>query len=142
FDFRKVTILVGGPDWPTSVISGVLRMKLASMLLGSLPVLFLIAPCVVAGAFLLKSNEGGFWSNGSTIMLGVAFAVQSVALLGAFHYIEEIATSKKEELEKWPNDEVVLAMDKLAAKRFRQRKHAGSWIFLPKWLRSLVLIGA
>ena len=47
----KVAILCGGPDWPTSVLTGILRLRLSQMLLGSLPVLFLISPCVLAGAF-------------------------------------------------------------------------------------------
>ena len=45
----KVCILVGGPDWPTSVTTGILRCSLVEMLTGTLPVLFLIAPCTLAG---------------------------------------------------------------------------------------------
>ena len=32
--FGKVCILCGGPDWPTSVLTGILRLNLASMLCG------------------------------------------------------------------------------------------------------------
>jgi hypothetical protein len=31
------------------------------MLLGSVPVIFLIAPCVLAGALLLRADEDGSW---------------------------------------------------------------------------------
>ena len=141
-NIRKVAILIGGPDWPTSVISGVLKMKLPQMLLGSVPVVVLIAPCVLGGAFLLKVGEGGFWANGSTIILTLAFIVQSVAMLAAAHFIEEIANSKSEELASWETDEIVETMDKLAAKKNRQRKHAGSWIFLPKSIRIVLLLSA
>merc|ERR1719491_496992 len=52
----KVSVLVGGPDWPTSVLCGILRLNLPSICFGTLPVLFVSAPCVVAGAFM--SNPG------------------------------------------------------------------------------------
>lgn len=53
----KVCILVGGPDWPVSVTTGILRCNVFQMLFGTLPVLFLIAPTVMAGAFMLKINQ-------------------------------------------------------------------------------------
>ena len=47
-----VTILVGGPDWPTSVLCGILGLDLLPILLGTLPVFLLILPTVMGGAFL------------------------------------------------------------------------------------------
>eukprot|EP00976_Prorocentrum_cordatum_P069852 1179713-Prorocentrum_minimum.AAC.1 len=43
----KVMILVGGPDWPTSVLTGILELNVFAMLLGSLPVMLLVVPCTV-----------------------------------------------------------------------------------------------
>ena len=45
----KVAILCGGPDWPTSVLTGILGLSLTQMLVGTMPIFFLIAPCVCAG---------------------------------------------------------------------------------------------
>ena len=45
----KVAILVGGPDWPTSVLTGVLKLKAYQMQLGVLPVLIPIAFIVMTG---------------------------------------------------------------------------------------------
>jgi hypothetical protein len=53
-DKRKVAILCGGPDWPTSVLTGIMRLRLLDMLVGSVPVVLLVAPCVCAGAFMLR----------------------------------------------------------------------------------------
>lgn len=53
----KVCILVGGPDWPVSVTTGILGCDVWQMLLGTTPVLFLIAPSVMAGAFMLKIGD-------------------------------------------------------------------------------------
>lgn len=59
----KVAFLIGGPDWPTSVLCGILRLDLLPILIGTLPVMVLITPAVLSGAFLflnaLKENEDG-----------------------------------------------------------------------------------
>ena len=35
---KKISILCGGPDWPTSVLTGILKLRVLSMLWGSVPV--------------------------------------------------------------------------------------------------------
>lgn len=53
----KIAILCGGPDWPTSVLCGILRVPLHEALIGTAPVLVLyLAYTVLAGAFTLKSG--------------------------------------------------------------------------------------
>ena len=51
---RKVLILVGGPDWPTSVTTGIMRLSVLQMLLGSLPHAIPITLVVFAGGMLMK----------------------------------------------------------------------------------------
>ena len=53
----KMMILVGGPDWPTSVLTGILKLPVLPMLFGSLPVVMLIAPTAVLGACLIMANR-------------------------------------------------------------------------------------
>jgi len=48
----KVSVLVGGPDWPTSVLCGILRLNLLQVIIGTLPVILVSSPCVVTGAFM------------------------------------------------------------------------------------------
>merc|ERR1719181_955537 len=36
----KVAILCGGPDWPTSVMAGLLKLPLGAMLFGTIPIIF------------------------------------------------------------------------------------------------------
>lgn len=55
--FPKMCILVGGPDWPVSVTTGILRCDVFQMLFGTLPVVFIIAPSVMSGAFMLKIGQ-------------------------------------------------------------------------------------
>jgi len=53
---KKVTILCGGPDWPVSVLTGILRLDIKQMLLGTLPCIILIVPCVFTGAGMLEAR--------------------------------------------------------------------------------------
>merc|ERR1740129_2134093 len=39
-DAGKVAVLVGGPDWPTSVTCGILKLNIPQMILGTCPVFF------------------------------------------------------------------------------------------------------
>lgn len=51
----KIAILCGGPDWPTSVLCGILRVPLAEAMIGTAPVIVLyLGFTVLAGAFQLK----------------------------------------------------------------------------------------
>jgi hypothetical protein len=53
----KVAILCGGPDWPTSVLCGILRVPLHEAIIGTSPVLVLyLCYTVLAGAFTLKTG--------------------------------------------------------------------------------------
>lgn len=52
----KIGILCGGPDWPTSVLTGLLKCDLKEMMLGTLPMILLIIPTVLTGAFFLKTD--------------------------------------------------------------------------------------
>merc|ERR1719277_2641003 len=53
----KLAVLCGGPDWPTSVITGIMDLPAIPMLVGSLPVVIIVLPCCVSAAFLLKAGE-------------------------------------------------------------------------------------
>jgi hypothetical protein len=103
----KIAILVGGPDWPTSVLTGILKLKLSAMLFGSLPIIFLIMPCVFAGAFLLRAGDGSVWSALSSVTLAVAALTQTIALCAAMYYIEQTVHDNREELEAIPKDQEV-----------------------------------
>merc|ERR1712194_497487 len=52
----KVGVLVGGPDWPTSVLCGILRLELLQIVIGTIPVICVILPTCVSGAFLYMTG--------------------------------------------------------------------------------------
>lgn len=84
----KICILVGGPDWPTSVCCGILNLSLLPILLGTTPVLIVVSAVTVAGAAQLRKNEGGVWSSVSSMTLGLASAVMFVTLVASAYFIE------------------------------------------------------
>lgn len=56
-NFGKSSILCGGPDWPTSVLCGLLRCSLLQIEIGTFPIILFIAPCVCTGnASILMQN--------------------------------------------------------------------------------------
>jgi hypothetical protein len=83
----KVCILCGGPDWPTSTLTGILKLSLVDMLLGSMPVYFVIVPCVASGAMILKKADGPEWESAGNLVLTVATMAQSVGLMAAMYFI-------------------------------------------------------
>lgn len=52
----KIGILCGGPDWPTSVLCGIMRLELIPILIGTFPVFFLIIPTVITGALTYMAS--------------------------------------------------------------------------------------
>eukprot|EP00051_Salpingoeca_urceolata_P005512 m.73872 g.73872 ORF g.73872 m.73872 type:complete len:928 (-) comp14390_c0_seq2:177-2960(-) len=143
FSPGKVFILIGGPDWPTSVLTGILRLPLGSMLFGSLPVGFMVIPCVLAGAFLLRVDEGGAWESCGGVALAVAALSQMFSLVAALYYIEQEAEAAKEELEAMPLDEEVAAEDARKAARQAVYKSITRWQHeLPLFIRCYIVGGA
>lgn len=102
----KVSLLVGGPDWPTSVTCGIVRVNIPQMLLGTLPVVTLLAPCIMAGACMgrVSPGEDSVWTmaaNASTIcaavvnMASMAYAMYAIGEV-IEHHGEELAAPRPE----------------------------------------------
>lgn len=116
----KVSVLVGGPDWPTSVLCGILKLQLFQCCLGTLPVIFVSSPCVIAGAFMANpgasgkqdegvgtaasSKEEEMWDTFSTTMLAVSFMVQLAGMVVALYFIQEVVYTDEEQLAQ-PREE-------------------------------------
>ena len=64
--------MCGGPDWPTSVLCGMLGLSYVSTSLGLVPIVAFTLPTTLAGAFKTKtraSGLGGMDSLAMTILL-------------------------------------------------------------------------
>ena len=106
----KVAMLVGGPDWPTSVMMGLLGMRLGPMLAGTTPIICLIAPLTMCGAFMIRGDEPPYRE-----LTHITMALSSLTQLGAFlllmYYVERTTQTKRDELEALPYDEEVLKLN-------------------------------
>ena len=139
----KVATLTGGPDWPTSVMMGILGMPLLPMLLGTLPVIALIAPGTCIGAFMIRGPVAPF-----PALTNLAIAASSIAQVGAFLammlFVERATHQEARLLETMPYDEEVLALDR--AEKDYQALYAEltAWRSkdVPRALRAVLVVGA
>jgi len=139
-----MAILVGGPDWPTSVLTGILRLNPVEMLIGTMPVLALILPCVMAGAFQLRvggDDDTGIWGTISAMTLLFAAGTQSVALMAAVFYTDAAVNEFGDQLrDPALDDQEVLAATKKSEVRVAKLKAITHWSNIPLYLKCLMLL--
>jgi len=98
----KVSVLVGGPDWPVSVGCGILKLNVLQMLIGTAPVVFVLAPCVLAGAFQARvgTGEGSFFDMGATMLTSASVLIQMGAGLVAVMCVMNVVGASGERLKE------------------------------------------
>jgi len=150
-DFDKVCVLCAGPDWPTSVFTGVLDLPLLQMLVGTLPVFFLILPVVVSGAFMARTGtsaeQNELYASLASIFAmcavvvqtgsGVMFCVRVHSLTEEFK--AEIASG---EWEKDPDEDAVLASIKAAEEAAVKYEAKVQWERVPVWVQGVLIFGS
>ena len=137
----KVSVLCGGPDWPTAVLCGILRADLRQMLLGLSPVFLLTAPTSMAGAFQLKVGEGPGWVTASSMMLMLAGAMQMLFGLLMLYFIEEVKTNQGEQIDAFADDAEVAAQDARSAADQLAFERATALATMPLPAKALLLVG-
>eukprot|EP00586_Coscinodiscus_wailesii_P003085 CAMPEP_0172490614 /NCGR_PEP_ID=MMETSP1066-20121228/21102_1 /TAXON_ID=671091 /ORGANISM="Coscinodiscus wailesii, Strain CCMP2513" /LENGTH=555 /DNA_ID=CAMNT_0013259167 /DNA_START=665 /DNA_END=2329 /DNA_ORIENTATION=- len=144
FSVAKVAILVGGPDWPTSVMCGIMGLELFPILLGTLPVIALVTPTVLAGSFLYMaslrdSNNDTLlypWAGTlSTIFLGVSGLGLLGVLVSAGYFLERAAAERIDELEQIPIDEEVKKVDEKNQIKNEAYNEVTEWPSTPTWVK-------
>jgi len=133
---EKVAILCGGPDWPTSVLTGIIKCNVFQMLIGTLPCIFLILPCVMAGASLLK-EELRSWSP--LIVMGVGASQGATLLMATVFIVKEMEASHEELCKELPEHEALRLQSVAVAKAQLSYKRYTAWSALSLWLRLLLL---
>merc|ERR1740121_1420571 len=101
FKLFKVCILVAGPDFPKSVLCGILQLSIPQMLLGTAPVILVsIIPQTLVGVLLTKEDASGVWSMIATAATGLAAVFQAGAtLVFAYGIMERVEESGDQLLE-------------------------------------------
>jgi len=138
--FGKCMILCGGPDWPTSVMAGILRLSLLQCLLGTCPVLLNLVPMTLSGSFYLKRDDSEVWKRAGNFMFvlsvlssllfwtGMGWAIQD-----AFENETDITIPKEEYVDlEWLDYRAAVISERCAI----------SWKDVPKAVRALYAIGA
>jgi hypothetical protein len=137
FGIAKVSILVGGPDWPTSVLCGIMDLKLLPVLVGTLPIVFLILPTLLTGSFTYMADardENGElefpWAGTmATVFAALTAFVQFGSMVVAAYFLERVIAEKQEELEQIPIDEEVKQADE------RDEAHREAFEEISRWDR-------
>ncbi|KAL7526021.1 hypothetical protein ACHAXR_001273 [Thalassiosira sp. AJA248-18] len=135
----KVSILIGGPDWPTSVLCGIMRLSVLQIMLGTLPIVFLIAPTCLTGALLymasLETDTGNPefpWAGTvSTITASLTAVVQFGSMLVAAYYLEQTAGKRADEVEAIEDDREVKEADDKAAHLQSCYRDVTQWDYVP-----------
>jgi hypothetical protein len=137
----KVSVLCGGPDWPTAVLCGILRADLRQMLLGLSPIFLLTMPTSMAGAFQLKVAEGPGWVTASSLMLLLSGAMQMMFGLLMLYFIEEVKSNQGEQIDAFGDDAEVAAQDARSAADQAAFERATEMATMPRPAKAVLLIG-
>jgi len=138
----KVSILCGGPDWPTSVLCGILRLNCCQMLIGLAPIIFFTTPGTLLGAFLTEPAYSDI--NLDTLCLILVFLIQLLLVLAFMYYMNQVLHTQKQLLATHPDykdDSEVLVEDKRAADFDAFCAEHCGFHLAPCGLRFLLLIG-
>ena len=141
-DAAKICILCGGPDWPTSVLCGIMGLNVIPVLIGTLPVAILIVPTVLAGSFTYMSGEeefGGWAGTAATICTTLAAMVLFGFCISAAYFVEQIISQRPDDLAALPYDEEVREADLETEKKSKIFKEITDWKIIPKWAQLCLL---
>ena len=139
----KVCILCGGPDWPTSVLCGILKLRVLPLCAGLTPMFVLVTPTVMAGAFQLRAGTGGVWTSIATVMLVLCSLIQLSAGVLAAYFIDDVRRRKADELagEGYEDDEDVKRKDQETVLQSRKFNACTQLHALPRGPRLLLCSG-
>ena len=141
----KCSILIGGPDWPTSVMCGIMGLDLLPVLVGTIPVVCLIAPTVLSGLFVYMSSEAGGsveWAGTlSTVCLSVTGMAQTASMILAAYYLEQAVKEEKDAIASIPMDKEVEEAD--AKQKYVDEVYdkVTEWKLLPTYQKVNLLVG-
>eukprot|EP00587_Corethron_hystrix_P011949 CAMPEP_0113313962 /NCGR_PEP_ID=MMETSP0010_2-20120614/10195_1 /TAXON_ID=216773 ORGANISM="Corethron hystrix, Strain 308" /NCGR_SAMPLE_ID=MMETSP0010_2 /ASSEMBLY_ACC=CAM_ASM_000155 /LENGTH=113 /DNA_ID=CAMNT_0000170117 /DNA_START=1939 /DNA_END=2281 /DNA_ORIENTATION=+ /assembly_acc=CAM_ASM_000155 len=97
--------LVGLPDWPTSVLCGVMRLDLIPVILATLPVVIVIVPVVLTGTFIYldslpEQDEAYPWAATALgVCVSTSAVIQVATLTSATYIVERTMSERKLEVD-------------------------------------------
>uniref|UniRef100_A0A7S1SFL9 Uncharacterized protein n=1 Tax=Alexandrium catenella TaxID=2925 RepID=A0A7S1SFL9_ALECA len=139
----KVSILIGGPDWPVAVLCGILRLPLGEVMVALSPVLVQsVVPCVLSGSLLVIFGEDDQKKALAETAVAVAGSLQLVALVVAGYYVQEAIELHYDELQtERPQDRDIIELEKEAEKQAAGFRERTAWAGLPTAVRGALITG-
>jgi len=98
----KVFVLCGGPDWPTSVVCGLLGCGYGQICLGTTPMGIFLLPSAFAGSVLNMTD--GVWKAISSLVLLLSLVSQAALSMLALTAVGEFLGSDDPEIKKFLYD--------------------------------------
>lgn len=139
--FGKCMILCGGPDWPTSVLAGILRLSVLQCLVGTVPILFTIAPLCLTGSLYLRREESEVWLRSGNLMLTFTGIVSVIFWVGMAWAIQDVYEKHEREITRPKEEHVELEwLDHRRA--YLAAKCVVPWNEVPRLLRLPFAAGA
>jgi len=137
----KVAILCGGPDWPTSVLAGVLGLNLLEMELGTIPIIVYITPLALSGSLYLKKGEGSILAEAADLMFMASILVSMVLWGIASWAVQHELERNREELTRPLAQNVDLEWLDHRAAELEKEVNIG-WADVPPAVRAVFALGA
>ncbi|GMI02205.1 hypothetical protein TrVE_jg7881, partial [Triparma verrucosa] len=141
FSTVKVATLVGGPDWPTSVLCGILDLPLFPILIGTLPVIIIIVPTVLSGSFVYLAEDYTWAGTASAISMSVTGLIIMGAPAIMLYHVEKAMEEEKEALQQMPYDQEVLIADENEEQRRLLFLDVTSWGNTRWWMKTILITG-
>lgn len=139
--FGKVMILCGGPDWPTSVLAGILRVPLRQCIIGTCPVIASVIPLALSGTFLVKRGDGPVWARAGTLMFSLTVVVSLVFIGGTAWSIQDEYERHHDRFTQPKEEYVHLEWLDHRTSKVRERCVV-TWADLPLFIRIPYVTGA
>jgi len=130
----KACMLCGGPDWPTSVLCGILRLNCCQMVVGLTPMWTMTIPSTLVGAFMTRTEPAAL-SNMVTFMAAIVIFVQGLFITGCVVYVRAAQTTYAKDIAAIPDDEEVKKYDARAKSIKEVRDRIIAYEDLPRWAR-------
>ena len=136
----KASLLCGGPDWPTSVICGLLKLNCCEMIIGLTPVIIFTVPSTMLGAFMTEPSYLDV--NLDAVCLLIIAVVQVCMLLVFMSHMNRVIANERPLLDAYETDEEVAARDAETAAFNEVLARVGSYDDAPVNVRRLLKCGA
>ena len=145
-DLTSICIFVGGPDWPTSVLAGILKVPVMKNVLGTSPIIVPIFFCVLTGGSLVRAGldrdagvEDSIWNGLSTIFLLLSTIILTGSLFVVTGRINTFISENHDEIAKVENDKEVEKYEKEQEGIVEAQKKALKWERIQPLYRGILI---